>query len=40
MGRMEDDMKYYIPFGLKDLIYGILKWDLRNEFLYQNVKKY
>ena len=25
--KIEDDMKYYIPFGLKDLIYGILKWD-------------
>lgn len=25
--KVEDDMKYYIPFGLKDLVYGILKWD-------------
>ena len=39
LGKVEDDMKYYIPFGLKDLIYGILKWDAKERISLEKCKE-
>ena len=37
--KVEDDMKYYIPFGLKDLIYGILKWNAKERISLEKCKE-
>ena len=37
--KVENDMKYYIPFGLKDLLYGIMRWDPKERISLEKCKE-